>query len=442
MKKNIVKYTALFIFFFLCLFFFYTINRGDSFVNYGFSYAIVKGEMPYVDFNVVVAPLSMYLYSILLVIYNSIITMFIEQALLLTLFMYFVFKLFEEKGYIVLLLLTIFFPLAFSSIMFPSYNFLLLLELIILIYLEKNNKSDYLIGIVLGLMFCTKQTIGIIIFIPTLYLLIKKKEVFLKRLVGYLIPIGILFVYLIITGSLFKFIDLCFLGLFSFGSSNSYFDLYYLILFILGLLVVIYYIYKDRTNIINYYILLFSFISIPLIDYYHVSLFLLGVSFLIIDNIKINKKYLILNNVLIILNLILVTVVTINFFKPIKFNNYIHLNGMIETKGYLDKVDKVNKYLNKKNVIYLLRGSENYYFKIINDKKISYYDLCNYGNYGYNGIDNLLKRLDNEKRVYFVIDNSIKKNTSNQYIYKFSEFVRNNSKLKKKIDNYYIYYKE
>ena len=51
-KKNF-KYLLLFGFFFLCLHFFYSSFQGDLVYNYGFSYAVSRGEVPYRDFNMV-----------------------------------------------------------------------------------------------------------------------------------------------------------------------------------------------------------------------------------------------------------------------------------------------------------------------------------------------------------------------------------------------------
>ena len=440
MNKNRIKYILLFIFFFGCLILFFSMNRGDCYINYGFSYAIAKGEIPYKDFNVILPPLSMYLYSILLFIYNIIIIIYLEQALLLTILMYFIFELLKKKGYIFLLVLTIFFPIAFSTILFPSYNFLLILELIILIYLEKNKKSDYLIGLLLGLMFCTKHTIGIIMFIPTIYYLFKDRKIFIKRLLGYLIPIFILLIYLLITNTLYKFIDLCFLGLFSFGNHNVEIDPYYLTLLIIGIIINIYYIFKDKKNITNYYILAFSTIAIPLAEFYHVSLYLLALSYLIINNINVKDKYINPIKIFIVLNAFLGTLTTFLFLGDTKINNYKHLKGIIERENYLQTIDQINEYLDNKKVIYLARGSENYYFKIINEKKLDYYDLTNYGNYGYNGEQKLLNKLKKEKDTYYLLDETVK--IDNQYIQEIYEYITTHSELKKKFKNYHIYYKK
>lgn len=447
-KKN-YQYLLLFLFYFICLIFIYSLNRGDTVVNYGFSYAIRLKELPYKDFNMIITPLSAYLYSIGLFIYNSIITIYIEQALLLTVLTCIMKKLLNKKTIILIACLLSFFPIPFSSLIYPSYNFLLLLELFILIYLEKTVKNkDIIIGIVLGLMFLTKQTIGLVLFVPNIYYLLKKQRIFLKRVLGYLIPISIFFVYLLITKTLKEFANLCFLGLFSFGNNNTSISIIYLLLLIIGIMLLLYKIIKDPKKIINYYILLFSCVAIPIIDYYHVALFLIPVIYVVIDNISIKKErnlYSIYG--IIAINIIFSTILEFSFYQNITFTNLKHLNCLLDNKNYLDNFKTTNKYINNqnKNVIYLLRGNENYYFKIINNKKIDYYDLTNYGNYGYNGENKIIKKLNNTHDTIIVVDKSLCANEHNknqQFNCDFKNAGVKNAKLIKKFNNYQIYYKK
>lgn len=445
--KQIIKYSLLFIYFFLCLAIFYNISRNDLYANYGFSYALSIGEIPYNDFNLVIPLFSPFLYSIGLLFSKSIIVIYLEQALLLCILMYYLFKMIGKKAYIFLFFLMMPYPIVFSSTLFPGYNFISFLLLIILIYLETNHKSDYLIGLVLGLLLITKQTIGIVFFIPTLYYLFKDRHKFLKRFITFLIPVIILFIYLLITKSLSNFINLCFLGLFDFSQSNSNYDIFYLILMIIGIIYLIYRIIKDKKNIINYYLLLFSIICLPLIDYYHVSYFLLGIIFIILYDYKkdINPR---IYKYLIILTISISLIYFYGVYKTynLKIKSYNNFELSI-VNNYIDKnIKEINSYVNKSNkkVIYLMMGSENYFYKINTNKKLGYYDLCNYGNYGYNGVNKITKKLENEHDVLIILDKNLyKKNRSNQqYIIELSDTTIKTSTKVKTINNYEIYYKE
>ncbi len=431
--KKFIKYFLLFLFFLSCLLVAYTLNRGDTFVNYGFSYAIANNEIPYRDFNMVITPFSPFLYSIGLFINKSILTYYIEQALLLIILFVFLEKLLMKKSYLFIAILTIIFPVAFSSTIFPGYNFIAFLLLIITIYLEKNNKSDYLIGLVLGLIFCTKQTIGLFLIIPSIYYLFKNYPKFIKRIIGYLIPITIMFIYLLITKSLSYFINLCFLGLFNFGNKNSTYSTYYLFLLILGITYIIYRIIKDKKDIANYYFLLFSIVAIPIIDYYHVSLFLLGPIYLFINNLNIKDNYYKYIYIYILVFYLLGILSTRLFLGQWRITNYNNFPLSIESNNTYKIHLEINNYIKKldKDIIFLARGSDNYFYKITNNKKITYFDLPNYGNYGYKGEEKLLNNIKNIHNSYILLDNTlcIKKDKYQQYICK-------------KIGNYTIYYKE
>lgn len=69
-KKNI-KYVLLFILFFFCLHFFYCAVEGDLIYNYGFSYAVFNGEIPYKEFNMIIPPFGAYFYAIPFLLFRS-----------------------------------------------------------------------------------------------------------------------------------------------------------------------------------------------------------------------------------------------------------------------------------------------------------------------------------------------------------------------------------
>lgn len=444
-KKTIVKYILLFMFFFISLVFIFTLSRGDTFVNFGFSYAISKGQIPYKDFNMVISPFGPILYSIGLLLCKNIIVYYLEQALLLTIMIYYIEKLLDKKWILFLLCLIIPYPVATVSIIYPGYNFLILMLFIMFIYYFKK-ENNYLLGLLLGLIFCTKQTIGIVLFIPTIYYLFKDKKKFIEMFIGYLIPIILLLIYLLITKSLYNFIDLCFLGLLDFNNSNGSVDIFYFILLILGLIYIIYKIVKDKKNILMYYVLLFSSVVLPIIDYYHVSLFLIIVILFIIKDLNINNK--IYKYIYLFIGLICIiwSYISIKFLYPLTITNYNNFSLVINTKSYSDTSNKLLKYTSNldKEVIYFMRGSENYFYKITNNKKLNYFDLPNYGNYGYDGINKMKKNINKKHDVYFVIDKKLANNKSKnqQYIKELGEEIINNSELVKTIGLYEIYYKK
>ena len=442
--KKYVHYLLLCIFFFIALVFIFTLSRGDTFVNYGFSYAISRGEIPYKDFNMIITPLAPILYSFGLLFYQNILVYYLEQAILLTVLFSFLYRLIGKKSILYLFLLLIPFPIAMVSTIFPGYNFIIVLLFIIFIYCFQNQKNDYLLGIILGLIFCTKQNVGIILFLPTIYYLFQNRKKFFKMLIGYLIPILVLFLYFVLTNSLYEFINLCFLGLFDFNNQNNSIDVFYLILLIISVLYFLYRIIKDKKNLLLYYGLFFGIVVLPIIDYYHVSLFLMIVFYFLVEKMSIKEIYYKYILVMIIAICGIWSFVTYQYLNPPVIHNYNHFGFVVNAKSYRDNSLKLLKYTKDKNVIYFMRGSENYFYKIIENRKLDYFDLPNYGNYGYHGVEKMKKKIDSSYDVYFVLDSELlqDKSENQQYIKELGNYVIQNSKKVDHIDCYSIYYKE
>lgn len=445
--KKYCKYILLITFFLISLIFIFTLSRGDTFVNYGFSYAISKGEIPYNDFNIVITPLAPIIYSVGLLFCKNILIFYLEQAILLTIFFYYIEKLLNNKSIIFLLCLIIPYPIAMISIIFPGYNFLLLFLFFLFIYYFKNSNNNLLLGIILGLIFCTKQTVGLTLFIPTFYYLFKDQQKFLKITIGYLSTCFLLLCYLLLTNSLNNFINLCFLGLFDFGGNNKSINMFYFILFLLGEIYLIYRVIKDKNNLLLYYAIIFGIVILPIIDYYHVCLFLIVPIYFYLENIKYDIKY---NRYIITIIISICCIwsfISYKYLESINISNFNNFNLVINAKSYNDNSKKLLKYTNSLNsrVIYFMRGSENYFYKIVNNRTIDYFDLPNYGNYGYNGIKMMKKKINKLSNVYIVLDRELITNESanQQYIKELGKYVINNSKHKvKSIGIYDIYYRE
>lgn len=442
--KKIFKYLIVFCISLFLLLFTYNLFFGDSIVNYGFSYAIARGEIPYNDFNLVLPLFSPWFYAIPLLIYNSSITFYITQALLLTVLYYLIEKKIGYKIYLFLLLILFGYPLSLVSGLFPGYNFLLFFLIFILSYIDKETTNDYLIGFIIGLSIITKHTIGVFLVIPSIIFYYKDIKKILKRFCGLLIPCLIFLIYLLITKSFYNFINLCVFGLFDFAKSNSYNSSIFLIVFCL--LLVGYYIYlfiKDK-NISYLYLFLTILFVIPLFDNYHISYFVMSTLFIMISRVDLGKKIKIPSFICLIFIIFLWTFIVFNYndFRFISYKNYPYRffsKKMINNYNYIDKVYK--KY---DNVILYSIGTENYFYKITNDLDITYYDLSNYGNYGYDSYNMMKKRIDNDRGKYFIINTTAldSKSINMQYYKELANYVIENGKYIEKNKDYSVYYLE
>lgn len=379
----------------------YPVNL-DEVWNYGFSHNIYSGLIPYKDFNMVITPFYPFFMSIGFYLFGSSMLVFhIEQAILSTFFCFILFSLLEKKAWLIIPIM-----LGPINVSFPSYNIFLYYLLVLLIYLEKNNKSDCLIGIILGIAILTKHSVGLCLLLPSLYY-IKDFNRIKKRILGVMIPIILFIIYLIVTGSFYSFLDLCIFGLFDFATGNGNKITIYLFLFIVMTIITIYFIFKDKRNLANYYVLAFYSIMIPLFDTYHFSVAFLA--FLVMLLLRIKKEF-IKSEVFGVFTIIMAIFVMINFSfeKKVIYPNHIkHFEYRFIDYDSITFSNEVNNYIKEnKNKEFVFLNSNGYYFRIINDMEISYIDLINVGNWGYNGSDKLLKEIKKKKDAIFLVDKS------------------------------------
>ena len=445
--KN-TKYIFLFLLFLFSLTISFVPYEMDTYANYAFSYALAKGEIAYIDFNLIVPLFGPFLYSIGLNFSHSIIMLYLEQALLLTIFSYYLFKILNSKAWLFLLILFLPWPLKFPYILYPGYNFLTILILCILIYMDMTDANDKYVGLFLGIACLTKQTVGFLFLIVNLIYYRKNLKKVLKRFTYFLIPILIFLIYLIFTKSFFAFFNFCFLGMIDFTSTNKYISIKYLSLILIFLILIYFQFRQSDKNISYYYLMAFVTIAYPVLDDYHTTLLL--VAFLLV--FLYNSKIKITSKKIASLTLGLMTLISIVFpiisYSIVKNLQIYHLNNfpfkvLNNTDAKIKK--EILNYLDDKKHIFLLGQGENVLFNIISERKIDYYTILNYGNHGHNGTTRMLNKLEAEKNVYIVVDTSnqqIEKKGVGQFMIELQNYVEKTTKLDKQIGNYKIYYKE
>ncbi len=405
MKKNFLILLLLFILLLIFNLFLYPITL-DEIWNYGFSYNILNGKIPYLDFNIVLTPLFSFIMTLPLMIFgNNILVFNIFNIFIILGCFLLLHSLIDDNMWLCALIFFIPFP-----ILYPSYNLFLLLLFLYLIYLEKNEKSDYLIGFIVGCLILTKQSVGVFLLLPCLLYYLKNKKKFISRLIGCIIPCSIFLIYLLITKSFMSFLDLCLFGLFDFAGNNSVTSKFYLFVFILICLVTIIFIVKEPKNIYNYYALMFYSISMPLFDAYHVGFQILVFVLLCFINFNFLKRLPIYSFAIFLVVYACLFVSysygNISSFKKMYPNNINHFEYRYLGSKQVDFTNEVSNYIKKnKDYKYMFLDSNGYYFRIINDESASYLDLINMGNWGYNGSDKLIDSIKKlPKNTRFFID--------------------------------------
>ena len=437
--KDNIKYFIVFSMALFSLIFFGHLNSYESVWNYGFSYAFAIGEIPYVEFNMIIPGFYNFIMSLGLHISHNNLVFLIEQSILITLTFLIVYKMYGKKAWIFLFFMSLLGFFAFS----PTYNFFLMFLTILIIYLEKEKSSDYLIGFLLGLCILTKHTVGVFLIIPSFIFYFKDKKKLFKRFIGCLVPCVIFVIYLLIIGAFKEFFDLCILGLFDFASKNSELIIEYVVFSIILLVLTIVYIVFNKKDVLGYYLVSYFSVMIPIFSYYHFSLYLAICSLMLLSTLKLSDRYLAtlgISFTMIIFSFYIILNINGEFLSVHNFN-YVHsLAGNKNNFEYLNKL--YLKYSKQSNTNVL--SSKSVWIKVSNEEKLNYFTIINRGNFGYNGTKKMIDKVNKETPTYYIIDmpeyERTKKYTG-QFDVELCDYIINNSKLVEKTGNYEVYLK-
>lgn len=419
LKKNKYQIIELIIIFIVTLLFNLICNQisGDEIWNYGFSYNIATGLIPYKDFNMVITPLFPMLGALIMLLFGKNLVIFhLFNAFICTIIFYYM-KKFTPRAYYIIYAIFLFYSL-------PNYNVFCIMLLYILMTLEDKKSNDYLIGITLGLTFLTKQNIGIYLCIPTLFTKDIKKII--KRIIGFTIPNFIMYIYLILNNCFYEFIDYTFLGVKSFATKNILIDKISLLLIIISIAYLIYKYIKTK-DIKIIYLLCFQLLVVPLIEPYHTMIAIIPSFGYFINTLKLNKK--------IILGAFIIFIIanfTINIYDIHK-NKYTYPNITNEYKYrrilYKDDIaiaETVNYIKSTKDELYIISGHA-YLYKLEANIKINKYDLLNNGNLGKNGeikiINEIKDKCSKEKCTFLIATDELKDSKEIQYNKEIVKFI-------------------
>lgn len=369
------KFVIFLILTFICFFSTYFIHSttSDEIWNFGFSYNIAKGAIPYRDFNMVILPLYSLLFAIPLKLFaNKLFVFHLFNAVFSSFILVFINKNNNIFSVIYLFLLVNLVPVIYG------YNYFIMLLLILVLYIEANNYKykNEIIGLLLGCILATKQNVGLALFIP--YIINSKNK--LKSLAYFCFPSILVLVYLLINNALFQCIDYCFLGLKNF-KNNLYKpqSIYLCIIFIIFEFLLINYLlikYKKSKDINYIYLLVFQVLVYPIFDSYHILISLIPIFYYVSSKID-NKKYYILLSIIIAIcyfnNEYKIYLSNLNNFE------YRNLGSSIVDKNIEKEIDFFEKN-NKKRIFIFTDGA--YILKIAMNKEINKFDLINTGNMG------------------------------------------------------------
>ena len=458
-----------------CFIFFKGINNMDELWNFNFARNIASGLQPYRAFNIITTPLLPCIIAIFFKIFGE--KVIVERALSFILFNCIIFLVYKVLKKITCNEVAILFCLGlltlFYNVIFIDYNFLSLCIMLVMLLIEiknidkekvKNNIGvDIVIGILAGLVVCTKHTIGcILLFIISMYkfleiyhkadLMAVLKQSGVRMLCGLVTTLPF-WIYLAVSHTFTDFLDQCIFGIKSFTHSNGIVIgiIGLVILFCIGCYLLVKKTKDKKINILYAYSLASFFICIPLVDKVHLALaivipaiFLTYVLYKKVENklapefTKYMKAYCYMFVFILALT---ATVVIYSCLKSGRIETRVEeYKGIVISKEIKEMLNEVDVYIMQNKVngkdVYILDGTSAYYnIPLAIYRK--YYDLLLVGNLGSSGEDGIIEDIKSKENAIFLItDESIIEQNVNKVI----EYVKQNYTLDGKVSVFNVYH--
>lgn len=478
----------------------------DEIWNYNTANAFAMGLIPYKQVSMITTQLLPMINSIFLkIFFNGIITYRVVMGIIFALIVLFIYLIIRELSSKKLLsyICAFFIGTLLINKFLLDYNYLFLLIVLMIAFLEvrdlkKNENFNFnhnlCVGLLTGLAFLTKQTIGLLLIIVVIFeVFIYMKKIgfdlkftkFIKligvRIFGMMIPITIFLIYLGVNGAFNDFINYAIKGVKEFSNSIPYYRLFDSndkVVSIISRLFIIVYIplfitfilecvknKKMKDELMNIYVLAICSIPViaiiyPISDDFHLivaSVFALTVvAYLLIFllneidkfvKIDVFYKKLLLIGLLFIIILISFKNAIIERNLNIKENvlvSFKHYEGIYVPK-YLsnrisDVTDKVRLYSNSGRESIIIDAEAAIYDIVLNKYKKNY-DMLLIGNIGERGVEKIINEIKDSHNVYYFVKNP-------QYALNWQlpediiDYIRNNLKYHETVSVFDVYYKD
>lgn len=462
-----------------------SIVATDEIWNLQSIYKMYNGYEIYKEFNVIITPLFFWCAEFIFHLFGANLVIFrLSHCVLMTIYYLLIYELLKKLEIpksISLLVNLGFISLGFTGLIsFPlirtgfNYNQMAMLFVILGIYLLTNKRfqKNYILQAILTVLaFLTKQTVGIYYIIANIIYLIvsnNSKEEKIKKGIQYIIFIILgIFLFLLIlfcNDILYNFFDYTFGGILEFADKNVAFEFkslaYLVAITILNIVTSVLVIKKkcftneQEENIKRLLIfsIVFAFVAYPIFNQFHV---ILVMSFSVI-----NLVYIIYNlfkdfkekicKIAIVINCIcIIGLIAYSGYNLLEWKNTIESEeypyswedpffGGIITKEEYEKNETVIQYIkeNEKNVIILSDKAALYMVPL--KRNNGDFDLPLKGNFGSQGEDGLIEKINNMENTQFLIYNGDEERVY-QEVEKSIEYVKNTMEYVGKIDCFDIY---
>lgn len=478
----------------------------DEIWNYNTANAFAMGLIPYKQVSMITTQLLPMINSIFLkIFFNGIITYRIVMGIVFALIVLFIYLIIKELSNKKLLsyICAFFIGTLLINKFLLDYNYLFLLIVLMIAFLEvrdlkKNENFNFnhnlCVGLLTGLAFLTKQTIGLLLIIVVIFeVFIYMKKIgfdlkltkFIKligvRIFGMMIPITMFLIYLGVNGAFNDFINYAIKGVREFSNNVPYYRLFDSndkVVSIISRLFIIVYIplfitfilesiknNKLKDELINIYVLAICSIPViaiiyPISDDFHLmvasvcALIIIAYLFILvlkkIDGfIKIDMFYkkLLLIGILVVIvlisfkNLIIERNINVkeNVLVPFKHYEGIYVPKYLSNR-ISDVTDKVRSYSNSGRESIIIDAEAAIYDIVLNRYKKNY-DMLLIGNIGEHGVEKIINEIKDSHNVYYFVKNP-------QYALNWQlpedivDYIRNNLKYHETVSVFDVYYKD
>lgn len=450
---------------------------SDELWNFSNMYKMANGYTIYKDLNVIITPLIFYIGKIIFKIFGS--NYLVSRILNVFIFSIFYFLIYEifrtlkiKKHRSIFYLILMYSITYYIIISGANYNILALNFCLLGILCILKQKANWIQGIIVFLIFMTKQNIGIyyaIGYIACQFLQnrdIKKaiKSIWTTGIIAIGL-IGIYLIYLWINQNLYNFINYAFLGIAEFGTKNlGYNDAIYTLAIVIMAYPVSIWMLQSKKLLIaptvkerGYILICFSIpcllIAYPLINQYHVDfaivpsiitfIYILEKSFLE----ELTSQKIITNIIKIVIIICVIGMILLCCYENITYyiamKNYdyydVYYGAVIdeEMKKDIDQmINYINQTENEGKQVIILSYYSNLYMNILN-KNNGKMDLPFYGNLGKEGEDGLIREIDELKNTNLLILKE--KDTVFQESEKVREHIINTYEQIGKVGNFFVY---
>lgn len=479
------------------------IDDLDEMWNFNTARVFAEGLVPYRDVSMITTPLLPMMTSVFLrVIANEVIVSRVLAAIVWAGLLFMVFKILRilVKEENTSLIFTALVGVLCRDIFCIDYNIFVLFISLVILYNELKNvdnvhlynkKYDFFIGILAGLAICTKQSIGVTLSIVVIVyrgLFIESKQQFKQyfrmvctRIIGILIPLIVLFVYLISTSSFMDFINYAVLGISEFSNKIPYLELLQndkieikvlsvavpvsILLMIIIILVKILKRQNKDIVLINVMTMLVYSLSIiivmyPISDEIHFLIgsfiSIIGLIYIVLlmginvySRIKYKNKYIVYKIISLIIWILVFSMISTigidNIFKYFKVdkNTVIEHYKNIEVQDYLrERIYEIDNYICEREKegkkVYIL-DSEACIYMIPLNKYNKNYDMFLKGNIGKDGQDKQIRKITekDENELYLIRNRNLSLNWQTPTM--VIDYIRENLEFVEEVSIYEVY---